>query len=40
VLAGLLSTQADEVTQAHASWFDMTPFASREGWTALSGVRQ
>ena len=40
VLAGLLSTQADEVTQAHAPWFDIAPFASREGWTALSGVRK
>ena len=39
VLAGLLGSQADEVTQAHAEWFDITPFASREGWTALSGTR-
>jgi ribosomal protein L11 methyltransferase len=40
VLAGLLSTQADEVWAAHAPWFDMTTFASREGWTALTGVRK
>ena len=40
VLAGLLSTQADEVMSAHASWFDITPFATRDGWTALSGVRK
>jgi ribosomal protein L11 methyltransferase len=40
VLAGLLSTQADEVTKAHAEWFDMAPYASREGWTSLSGVRR
>ena len=39
VLAGLLSTQADEVTQAHQPWFDVAPFASREGWTALTGTR-
>jgi ribosomal protein L11 methyltransferase len=39
VLAGLLAAQADEVTQAHAPWFDITPFANRDGWTALSGVR-
>ena len=39
VLAGLLTNQADEVIQAHAPWFDLTPFASREGWTALSGTR-
>jgi ribosomal protein L11 methyltransferase len=40
VLAGLLSTQADEVTRAHAPWFDIAPFATRDGWTALSGVRR
>jgi ribosomal protein L11 methyltransferase len=39
VLAGLLSTQADEVIRAHEPWFDVVPFATREGWTALSGVR-
>lgn len=40
VLAGLLNTQAEEVTKAYASSFDVAAFASREGWTALSGVRQ
>ena len=40
VLAGLLSAQADEVTRAHAPWFDITPFASRDGWTALTGNRR
>jgi ribosomal protein L11 methyltransferase len=40
VLAGLLATQADEVTRAHAPWFDITPFATRDGWTALAGVRR
>jgi ribosomal protein L11 methyltransferase len=40
VLAGLLSTQADEVIRAHAEWFDLAPYATRDGWTALSGVRQ
>jgi len=40
VLAGLLSTQADDVSAAHAPWFDVTPFATRDGWTALSGVRK
>ncbi len=39
VLAGLLNTQADEVTRAHEPWFEVTPFASRDGWTALSGTR-
>jgi ribosomal protein L11 methyltransferase len=40
VLAGLLATQADEVTHAHAPWFDISPFATRDGWTALTGVRR
>jgi ribosomal protein L11 methyltransferase len=40
VLAGLLSAQADEVTCAHAPWFDIAPFASRDGWTALAGRRR
>ena len=40
VLAGLLATQAQEVRDAHAPWFDIEPFATREGWTALSGVRR
>ena len=40
VLAGLLSTQAEEVTSAHGEWFDIAPFASRDGWTALTGVRK
>jgi ribosomal protein L11 methyltransferase len=40
VLAGLLATQAEEVRDAHAPWFDIEPFATREGWTALSGVRR
>jgi ribosomal protein L11 methyltransferase len=39
VLAGLLETQADEVTHAYATWFDIAPFATREGWTALAGRR-
>jgi ribosomal protein L11 methyltransferase len=40
VLAGLLTTQADEVTRAHAPWFDIAPFATRDGWTALTGTRR
>jgi ribosomal protein L11 methyltransferase len=40
VLAGLLNAQADEVTRAHAPWFDIAPFASRDGWTALTGSRR
>jgi len=40
VLAGLLETQAAEVTRAHTPWFDISPFATRDGWTALSGIRR
>src|SRR5262245_15784779 len=40
VLAGLLASQADEVTRAHAPWFDISPFATRDGWTALAGSRR
>jgi len=40
VLAGLLTSQAEEVVHAHADWFDVAPFASRDGWTALTGVRK
>ncbi|HET9474933.1 MAG TPA: 50S ribosomal protein L11 methyltransferase [Steroidobacteraceae bacterium] len=40
VLAGLLATQADEVTRAHTPWFDISPFATRDGWTALAGIRR
>jgi ribosomal protein L11 methyltransferase len=40
VLAGLLDAQADEVAAAHAPWFDIEPFATRDGWTALTGVRK
>lgn len=40
VLAGLLSTQAGEVTRAHAPWFDISTYATRDGWTALAGTRR
>jgi len=40
VLAGLLEAQAAEVTRAHTPWFDIAPFATRDGWTALTGTRR
>ncbi len=40
VLAGLLDTQAGDVTRAHAPWFDIARFATRDGWTALAGTRR
>lgn len=40
VLAGLLDAQCGDVAAAYASWFDMRPHASLEGWTALEGRRR
>jgi ribosomal protein L11 methyltransferase len=40
VLAGLMSFQAPEVTQAHDAWFHMSPFARRDDWIGLSGRRR
>jgi ribosomal protein L11 methyltransferase len=40
VLAGLMTYQAPEVTQAHSTWFDMTPFGRRDDWVGLSGRRR
>ncbi|HVY81533.1 MAG TPA: 50S ribosomal protein L11 methyltransferase [Steroidobacteraceae bacterium] len=40
VLAGLMSFQTPEVTQAHDAWFDMRPFARRDDWIGLSGRRR
>lgn len=40
VLAGLMSYQVPEVTQAHSAWFDMQPFARRDDWVGLSGRRR
>ena len=39
LLAGLLERDADEVTGAYAPWFELQPFAVREGWMVLSGTR-
>jgi ribosomal protein L11 methyltransferase len=40
VLAGLMTHQAADVTQAHDAWFDMTPIAKRDDWVGLSGRRR
>lgn len=40
VLAGLLCTQADEVREAYAPWFDFEPDEVRQGWSRLSAVRR
>jgi ribosomal protein L11 methyltransferase len=39
VLAGLLESQAAEVTEAYRAWFDMRRFGAREQWVGLAGVR-
>lgn len=40
VLAGLLDSQDEGVTQAYRPWFDISVYARQEGWTALQGVRR
>lgn len=40
VLAGVLEEQATEVAQAYRAWFDIEPFAERERWVGLAGVRR
>jgi ribosomal protein L11 methyltransferase len=39
-LAGILAPQADAVARAYATWFEMTRFATDEGWACLEGVRK
>lgn len=39
VLAGLLASEAAEVTAAYRAWFDMHRFGACEEWVGLSGMR-
>lgn len=39
VLSGILESQAEAVASAYAPWFDMRPFATRNDWVCLEGVR-
>lgn len=39
VLAGLLSSQADDVAAAYRPWIDLRPGGEREGWQLLAGAR-
>jgi ribosomal protein L11 methyltransferase len=39
LLAGILAEQAEVVADAYAPWFDIAPWAQREGWVALAGSR-
>jgi ribosomal protein L11 methyltransferase len=40
LLSGLLVTQGPAVALAFAPWFDMHPFAGRDDWVCLEGVRR
>lgn len=40
VLAGLLTSQAEEVAAAYRPWFDMQTAGERETWTLLAGIRR
>jgi len=39
VLSGILEAQAERVAAAYARWFNIAPWESTDGWTALAGVR-
>jgi ribosomal protein L11 methyltransferase len=39
LLAGILTGQAEDVTDAYAPWFDIAPWGEREAWVALAGIR-
>lgn len=40
VLAGLLTSQQEEIAAVYEPYFAIRPFAVREGWVALDGVRR
>jgi ribosomal protein L11 methyltransferase len=39
-LSGLLQSQAEEVLAAYRPWFDLAPWAQRDGWVCLAGSRR
>jgi ribosomal protein L11 methyltransferase len=39
LVAGILAEQAEVVAHAYAPWFDIAPWAERDGWVALAGGR-
>jgi ribosomal protein L11 methyltransferase len=39
LLAGILPDQEAEVASAFLKWFDMSPYARRDGWVALAATR-
>ena len=40
LLAGILAEQAEVVADAYAPWFDIVPWAERDGWVALAGHKR
>jgi ribosomal protein L11 methyltransferase len=40
LVAGILAEQAEVVADAYAPWFDVVPWAERDGWVALAGQRK
>ncbi|HZR03716.1 MAG TPA: 50S ribosomal protein L11 methyltransferase [Burkholderiales bacterium] len=40
VLGGILSSQADAVSNCYGDWFDMTPWSQKEGWVCSVGRRK
>lgn len=39
-LSGLLVDQAESIQAAYSEWFDLEPYAEREGWIRISGVKR
>jgi len=39
VLSGILSTQADSVSDRYARWFSMESPTAQEGWVCITGTR-
>jgi ribosomal protein L11 methyltransferase len=40
VLSGILSEQAEEVSQIYGEWFDLKPPIVEDGWVCLSGAKR
>lgn len=40
VLSGILAPQAQDVSKAYSTWFEMEPAVEDDGWVRLSGVRR
>ena len=38
-LSGILATQAQEVRDAYAAWYDFDPLQEEDGWVLVSGIR-